>query len=83
MKNFVFNTAVAAFAVASVFAVCSVPVLDEKCLACNERVDPYHIAVPLRKLSVIEWFLDRTGDIHLNFHCPNKFVSDNIRKGFK
>ena len=83
MKNFVFNTAVAAFAVASVFAVCSVPVLDEKCLACNERVDPYHIAVPLRELSVIEWFFDRTGDIHLNRLCPNKFVHDNNTRGIK
>ena len=83
MKNFVFNTAVAVFAVASVFAVLSVPVLDEKCLACNERVDPYHTAASLRKLSVIEWILDRTGDIHLNFHCPNKFVSDNLERGLR
>ena len=83
MKNFVFNTAVAAFAVASVFAVLSVPVIDEKCLACNERVDPYQTAVSLRKLTVIEWLLDYTGDIHLNRLCPNKFVSDNIKKGLR
>ena len=83
MKNFVFNTAVAAFAVASVFAVLSVPCIDERCLACNERVDPYNTAVSLRKLTVIEWLLDLSGDIHLNRSCPDKFVSDNIKKGLR
>jgi hypothetical protein len=83
MKNFVFNTAVAVFAIASVFAVLSVPCIDEKCLACNERVDPYQTAVSLRKLTVIEWLLDYTGDIHLNRLCPNKFVSDNIERGLR
>ena len=83
MKNAILNTAVAVFAIASVFAVLSVPVIDEKCLACHERVDPYHTAVSLRKMTVIEWILDRSGDIHLNFYCPSKFVDDNNARGAK
>ena len=81
--NKLFNTLLAAIAVFWVFAVLSIPIIDEKCLACHERVDPYNTAVPLRKLSIIDWLLDRSGDIHLNFHCPSKFVSDNDARGAK
>jgi len=83
MRNNILNSILAAIAVFWVFAVLSIPCIDEKCLACDSRVDPYNTAVSLRRLSVIEWLLDRSGDIHLNRSCPDKFVADNIKKGLK
>ena len=64
-----------------VFSVLSIPLIDERCIACEKRHCPWGVAKSLRKMSVIEWVTDRTGDIHLNFHCPNKFVQDNIKVG--
>ena len=81
--NKFFNTLLASIAVFWVFAVLSIPAIDEKCLACDERVDPYGTAVSLRKLSIVDWLFDRSGDIHLNYHCPNKFVADNNARGAK
>lgn len=66
-----------------VFSVLSIPLIDEKCIACEQRHCPWGVSKSLRKMSVLEWLTDRTGDLHLNFHCPNKFVLDNIKRGAK
>ena len=80
MRNCFENTLIALFFSLWLFAVVSVPCIDETCLGCGHRECPYGIAVDLRKLSVIEWALDSTGDIHSNGLCPTQFVINNRSK---
>lgn len=81
--NKLFNTALCAIGVFWVFAVLSIPLIDERCLACGEREDPHNLAVSLRKLSIIEWWFDDCGDLHTNFYCPNQYAADNNARGVK
>ena len=80
MRNVFENTLIALAFVLWAFAVVSVPCIDEKCIACDQRECPYGVAKDLRKLSVVEWVLDTTGDIHLNGVCPTQFVINNRSK---
>ncbi len=75
------NILLAVIAVFWVFSVLSIPLIDERCIACDQRHCPVGVAKSLRKLSLIEWQLDYTGDLHCNFYCPNKFVRDNNKRG--
>jgi len=52
-------------AASTLFLVCSIPIIEEKCLFCGKRVLQGN--APLRKLSIIEWALDHTQDYH--FTC--------------
>ncbi len=80
MRIFLENTLIASAFSLWLFAVLSVPCIDETCIACGQRECPYGIAKSLRKLSIIEWSLDSTHDLHANFYCPTKFVTDNRSK---
>ena len=55
------------------FAVASIPVIDEKCDSCGRRVDELGIAKPLRRLSIIQWCFDSTIDLHSNRVCPDYY----------
>ena len=59
-----------------IFTVCavSVKIIDEECLACGRRECPMNVAKPLRKLSLVEWAYDTTGDIHLNRVCTTVYT---------
>jgi len=66
IKSLLISTAI-------VFAF-SVRVFDETCVSCGRRVCPMGISKPLRKLSVVEWMLDSTPDLHLNGVCPTSYT---------
>ena len=81
--DFAIKCLLSCFVALTLFSFLSVPLVDEKCVACGQRECPVGISKPLRKLSIIEWYLDSTGDLHLNVYCPNKFIADNIKRGVK
>lgn len=85
MIDKLFNSALCVIAVLLAFAVLSIPLIDERCLACGEREDSHNLAVSLRKLSIIEWCYDyfSSGDLHINYYCPTKFENDNNARGVK
>ena len=67
------NLLIAVSVLATVFVLLSTPLIDERCDSCGEREDSLGLAAPLRKLTIIEWMLDTTIDLHINGKCPTEY----------
>ena len=70
------NILIATSVLSTAFLLASIPLIDERCLSCGERGDKHGLAVPLRKMSIIEWAFDcfTDGDLHTNGKCPTDYA---------
>ena len=55
-----------------VFSVLSIPVIDETCIVCGQQ-EGANEAECLRRLSIIEWALDVSPDLH--WSCSGSYDS--------
>ena len=81
MKN-LNNFLIAILYVAFAFQILSTPFINEQCIGCGKRVDELNLAKPLRRMSIIEWSMDHSLDLHCNGLCPTIYVQRNEAKAW-
>ncbi len=64
-------------------AIISVPLIPERCIACNRTKCPVGKTSSLRVLTIPQWICDNTRDLHLNSVCPNFYTELNDANGVK